>query len=466
MVTFILAIAALLIGFFFYSRFVERVFGVDPQAVTPAKRLHDGVDYVEMDWKKVFLIQFLNIAGLGPIFGAIAGALWGPVAFLWIVFGAIFGGAVHDYMSGMISLRHDGESLSELVGRYLGPWTKRVMRGFTVVLMVLVGAVFVKGPASLLHDLTSFHPMIFLVIIILYYLLATLLPIDKIIGRFYPFFGAALFFMGVGILIGTLAGGYRLPELTLENLHPKGQSIFPFLFITIACGAVSGFHSTQSPLMARCIRNEREGRRVFYGAMIAEAVVAMIWAAASMAFFGGTGELAAAGNPAVVVNRMSTSLLGMFGGFLAVLGVVAAPVTSGDTAFRSARLIVADALGYKQDRIQARLYVAVPLFAVGISLCFIDFTIIWRYFAWANQTLAAVVLWAIAVYLKKNGKFHWLATLPASFMTVVVSSYILVAPEGFGLPEKVGLPIGLVLAAMSLVLFFYKTRFAGATETA
>jgi carbon starvation protein CstA len=456
MVTFFLAIAALLAGYWFYSRFVERVFGMKDELATPAKRLHDGVDFVELDWKRAFLIQFLNIAGLGPIFGAVAGALWGPVAFLWIVLGAIFAGATHDYLSGMMSVRHDGETMGELVGRYLGVPAKQVMRFFTVILMVLVGAVFITGPADILQSMTGIGKPIIFAVIVLYYLLATVLPIDKLIGRIYPIFGAALLFMGLGILGGIIVKGYTLPELTLHNLHPQGRSIFPFLFITIACGAISGFHSTQSPLMARCIRREREGRRVFYGAMISEAVIAMIWAAGAMAFFGSTGKLAAAGPAALVVKTMSRELLGLVGGFLAIFGVVAAPITSGDTAFRSARLIIADAFSIRQERLRNRFFIAIPLFAAGIALCFIDFAIIWRYFAWSNQTLGAIMLWTAAVYLRCHGRWHWLATLPAVFMTVVVTSYILVAPEGLKLPMALGLPIGLAVALFCLGLFLLR----------
>ncbi len=399
MVSFLLSIVALLAGYFIYSKVVERIFGITPEVETPAKSKADGVDFVEMDWKRVFLIQFLNIAGLGPIFGAIAGALWGPVAFIWIVLGSIFAGATHDYFSGMLSVRHSGETIGEIVGRYLGLSAKQVMRLFSVVLLVLVGVVFISGPAGLLQTMTGINKNVFLAIIIVYYILATVLPIDKIIGKVYPIFGAALLIMGVGIMGGIMLGGYTIPEISLQNFHPAEKSIFPFLFITIACGAISGFHATQSPIMARCLKNEKEGRRVFYGSMIAEGVIALIWAAAAMSFYGSTEALASAGPAAVVVNDISTTLLGAFGGILAVLGVVAAPITSGDTAFRSARLVIADALGYKQDKIMSRFAIAIPLFAVGISLTFIDFTIIWRYFAWSNQTLATIVFWISATYL-------------------------------------------------------------------
>ncbi|KAE9637340.1 carbon starvation protein A [Defluviitalea raffinosedens] len=456
MITFILAVVALILGYVIYGKVVEKIFGIDPNAETPAVTKADGVDFVPLDWKRAFLVQFLNIAGLGPIFGAVSGALWGPVAFLWIVLGSIFAGAVHDYFSGMLSLRHNGESIAEIVGIYMGKYAKNIMRVFSVILLVLVGVVFVTGPAGLLQTLTGVNKYTWIGVIIIYYLLATVLPVDKIIAKIYPIFGACLFIMAFGVTIGLFVKGYQIPELTLQNLHPSGKAIFPFLFITIACGAISGFHATQSPIMARCLRTEREGRRVFYGAMIAEGLIALIWAAASMAFFGGTEGLAQAGEAAVVVNTISTSLLGKVGGALALLGVVACPITSGDTAFRSARLTIADALQYKQNPIKNRFVIAIPLFIVGVALCFIDFTIIWRYFAWSNQTLAMIALWASAVYLVKNNKLHWIATIPATFMTAVTSTYILVAPEGFSLPDSIGYPVGIIAAIVAFGVFIGK----------
>lgn len=458
MVSFLLSVLALILGYFIYGKVVERIFGADENRLTPAKSMGDGVDFVEMDWKQVFLIQFLNIAGLGPIFGAVAGALWGPVAFLWIVLGSIFAGATHDYFAGMLSVRHNGASIAEIVGTYLGMTAKNVMRVFSVVLLVLVGVVFINGPAGLLENMTGINKFIFLAIIIIYYLLATILPVDKIIGKVYPIFGAALIIMAVGIIGGIFLKGYTIPEISLTNMHPTSKSIFPFLFITIACGAISGFHATQSPIMARCIKSEKEGRRVFYGSMIAEGIIALIWAAAAMSFYGGTEGLAGAGAAAVVVNEISRSLLGPIGGILAVLGVVAAPITSGDTAFRSARLTIADALKIGQESIKARFLIAIPLFAVGVGLCFINFAVIWRYFAWSNQTLATIVLWTSAVYLYKTGKNHWIASLPATFMTSVITSYIIVAGEGFGMAESIGIPIGLITAIGTLAWFLSKVN--------
>lgn len=456
MISFIGSLIALILGYVIYGKYVEKVFGVSENRETPAVRLADGVDYVELDWKKAFLIQFLNIAGLGPIFGAVAGALWGPAAFLWIVFGCIFAGATHDYLSGMLSVRHDGATIAEIVGHYLGDNAKKIMRVFSVVLLVLVGVVFVNGPAGILASMTNINTLTWVAVIVAYYMLATVLPVDKLIGKIYPIFGASLIIMGIGIGGGLILKGYNIPEISMVNLHPKGTSIYPYLFITIACGAISGFHATQSPLMARCMKNEKEGRRIFYGSMIAEGVIALVWAAAAMTFFGGTEGLMNAGPAGVVVNTISNSILGKVGGALALLGVVACPITSGDTAFRSARLAIADAINYKQGPVKNRFIIAIPLFAVGIGLCFIDFAIIWRYFAWANQTLATIALWAGAVYLANEGKNHWIATIPGVFMTAVVTTYILIAPEGFRLSETIGYVVGIAGAVIALGLFLKK----------
>ncbi|MDR1854000.1 MAG: carbon starvation protein A [Azoarcus sp.] len=472
MVSFLVSVLALLAGFFLYGKFVEKVFGIDPNRATPAKRIADGVDYVEMSWPKAMLIQFLNIAGVGPIFGAIMGAYWGPWAFVWIVCGCIFAGAVHDYLAGMISLRTDGASIAELSGNYLGNTARQIMRVFTVILLLLVGVVFVTSPALIIKNLIDPDSQavywIVLGCIIAYYLLAMMLPIDKIIGRIYPFFGAVLLFMAIGIFCMLIFSGEiaNIPEFTGANLHPKGQYIFPFLFITIACGAVSGFHATQSPIIARCLRTEQDGRRVFYGAMIAEGVVALIWAAAAMAHFGGQEGLAAAGAAPVVVSKVSLGLLGSVGGILAILGVVVCPITSGDTAFRSARLTISDWFGYDQKPFKNRLSIAIPLFILGLALCFIDFQIIWRYFAWSNQTLATVALWTGAAYLAKHGKNYWIAFIPATFMTAVVTSYILCAKEGFGLPYEIGLTVGIVVALALFVWFLYAWRSVKGTSSA
>lgn len=459
MISFFLSIIALLLGYFIYSKIVDRAFGADESIKTPAIRLEDGVDFVPMPMWKIFMIQLLNIAGLGPIFGAIAGALWGPVAFLWIVLGSIFAGGVHDYFSGMLSVRHDGASIPEVVGKYLGPGFKNFMRGFSVIVLVLVGVVFITGPAKLLAGLTpgQFNTAFWVYVIFAYYVLATMLPIDKLIGKIYPIFGISLIIMAVGVTAGIIFGGYHIPEITLANLHPKNLPIWPLMFVTIACGAISGFHATQSPLMARCITSEKQGRPVFYGAMIAEGIIALVWAAAAIAFFGNTGELAAQmganGGQGWVVSIISNTLLGKIGGALAILGVVACPVTSGDTAFRSARLTIADFLNFKQGPIKNRLIITLPLFVIGFVLTRIDFNVIWRYFAWSNQTLAMIVLWTAAMYLALNKKFHWIATVPATFMTAVSITYILVAPEGFKIATSIAYPAGLAVAVGALALF-------------
>lgn len=461
MVSFLLSIVALVLGYLLYSKVVEKAFGADDKIKTPAVRLEDGVDFVKMPAWKIFLIQFLNIAGTGPIFGAIAGALWGPAAFLWIVFGSIFAGGVHDYLSGMLSVRHDGASIPEVVGKYLGPGFKNFMRGFSVVVLILVGVVFITTPANLLASLTPevLDVKFWVYVIFAYYVLATLVPIDKLIGKIYPIFGISLLIMAVGITGGIILGGYHIPEITLANLHPKGLPIWPLMFISIACGAISGFHSTQSPLMARCISTEKQGRPIFYGAMISEGVVALIWAAAAMAFFGSTGELGAQmtanGGAGWVVSTISNTLLGKVGGALAIIGVVACPITSGDTAFRSARLTIADSLNFKQGPMKNRLMITLPLFVIGFVLTKIDFNILWRYFAWSNQTLAMIVLWAGAMYLAIKKQVHWIATIPATFMTAVSITYILVAPEGFKLSSSIAYPVGLAVAAGALAVFLF-----------
>ncbi len=463
MLTFIGSIVLLILGYFIYGIIVEKIFGADETRETPAAKLSDGVDFVPMPWYKIFLIQFLNIAGLGPIFGAISGALWGPVAFLWIVFGSIFAGAVHDYLSGMISMRHDGASISELIGEYLGNGPRQIMRVFSLILLILVGTVFMTGPATLLASLTpkAITTNVWLIIIIAYYFLATILPVDKIIGRLYPLFGASLIIMAVGVGGSLIFGGYDVPELVFANFHPTGLAIWPMLFVTIACGAISGFHATQSPMMARCTTNEKYGRQVFYGAMIAEGIVALVWAAAAMTFFGGTTGLQAAltaGGPAGVVNEITGNMLGVVGGILAMLGVIALPISSGDTAFRSARLQLADMFKFSQKSTGSRLKLALPLFAIGVALSQIDFTIIWRYFAWSNQTLAMMALWTGAAYLLKHGRFHWIATIPATFMTAVSVSYILVAPEGFRQSLALGTPVGILAAVLALGVFLYTQK--------
>ena len=474
MISFCIALAALIIGFFTYGKFVERVFGIDPDRKTPAIANPDGVDFVPLSGWKIFMIQFLNIAGLGPIFGAIMGAKFGTSSFLWIVFGTIFAGTVHDFMAGMISLRHNGESLPETIGRYLGVTAKQIMRFFTVILMILVGVVFVAGPADLLAMLTppNLDSTFWIFVIFAYYILATMFPIDKIIGRIYPAFAVALIFMVIGILFMLFISFPDIPEITdgLSNKseNPENNPIFPMLFISIACGAISGFHATQSPLMARCMTNERQGRYIFYGAMVTEGIVALIWAAAATYFFSPEGQAffhisepeKVNGNSAVIVNIISNGWLGMVGGALAILGVVAAPITSGDTAFRSARLIVADFLHMEQRSISKRLLICIPLFLVAILILIYNlsdpagFEKIWRYFAWSNQTLAVFTLWAITIYLSRKGKPYWITLIPALFMMAVVITYILFDRSGIALPYTTSVIISAIAVVISAIYFF------------
>lgn len=463
MITFCLSLVTLIVGYIVYGKVTERVFGIDTARKTPAIANPDGIDYVPLPWWRIFLIQFLNIAGLGPIFGAIMGIMFGASAFIWIVFGTLLAGAVHDYMSGMLSVRQNGASLPEVVGVQLGLPIKQFMRLFSVLLMVLVGAVFVSGPADLLTNLSDgeIPRMTWVWIVFGYYVLATLLPIDKLIGRFYPLFGAALLFMAIGILIALFVNGANIPEFSdgVANHHPNKLPIFPMMFISIACGAISGFHATQSPMMARCIENEKLGRRVFYGAMVAEGAVALIWAAAAASFFGsldGLNEFAAANgnNAAVIVEKISNNWLGVVGGLLAMLGVIAAPITSGDTALRSARLIVADFMKLEQRSIKNRLLISIPLFVATMLILQMDFAVLWRYFAWSNQTLAVFTLWAVTVYLARNKRCYWITLLPALFMTVVSVSYILYAPEGLQLGYYLSIGVGTGIAVGLTTLFF------------
>ena len=466
MITFLVCLVLLVVAYFAHGSYLERVCKIDPKRAVPSQSLYDGVDYVPMSRWRTFLIQLLNIAGIGPIFGAIMGACFGPVAFLWITLGGIFMGAMHDFLSGVMLVRNDGLSISEIVGRYMGRATLQFMRIFSIILLILVGVVFLRSPASILGEMIpSVSYWWWIGIIIVYYFVATLLPIDKIIGKFYPLFGAALIFMAIGLAGVILFGDYSVPELslsTLRNYQPNAEAlpIVPTLFITIACGAISGFHATQSPLMARCIKGEGDCRSVFYGAMITESIIALIWAAIAMAFFHGPDKLAVAlaehGNSAAwVVNTISTSTLGVVGGILAVLGVVAAPITSGDTAFRSARLIVADSLHIEQRSIPKRLMICIPIFAIGLVLNFIDFDVVWRYFSWTNQALATVVLWTIVVYHRREGYNMWVALLPAIFMTYICSSFVFISDQFFGMENRTAAYIlgGVATVALTIAMW-------------
>lgn len=461
MITFVVAIVALILGYVFYGAFVEKIFGVSTEP-TPAYTKNDGVDFMPMPLWKVFLIQFLNIAGTGPIFGAIGGILFGPAAYLWIVLGCIFGGAVHDYLSGMVSLRKGGASLPEIVGDELGTGVRQAMRVFALLLMIMVGAVFVTTPAGLLESMTGASwgfagtKTFWCIVIFAYYILATLLPINTLIGRIYPVFGVALLVMAAGVCFGIFTQNGSLPEITdaFSSHHPNKLPIFPFLFITIACGAISGFHATQSPMMARCLTNEKYGRIAFYGAMITEGFVALIWAAAAIKYADGNYEtLQGLGNPAKVVNFICNNWMGSVGAILAILGVVAAPITSGDTALRTARLITADILHVNQDSVWRRLSVSLPIFACSAVLMLVDFAVLWRYFGWFNQTLSIFTFWAITVYLAKAGKHYIITLIPGLFMTAVCAAYFFASPECLALNYTLSCMLSIATSAVLLLIF-------------
>ncbi|MCM3669097.1 carbon starvation protein A [Mesobacillus maritimus] len=460
MYTFLAGIVLLIIGYFTYGKFVEKVFGVKEERATPAYVNADGVDYIPMSTSKNSLIQLLNIAGTGPIFGPIMGALYGPVAFIWIVIGCIFAGAVHDYLTGMISIRNRGAHLPELASKFLGKIMRHVVNAFALLLLLLVGTVFVSTPASLLHVLMDGKIALGVIVaaIFIYYILATLLPVDKIIGRLYPYFGALLVISALGVGIGLVVTGAPIPELSLSNFHPDNAPIFPLIFFTITCGALSGFHATQTPIISRTTQKEKQGRKIFYGMMIAEGIIAMIWAAAAMSLFNGyTGlnEVLAAGGPGAVVSEVSTAMLGAIGGTLAILGVVVLPITSGDTAFRSARMIIAEYLNIAQKKMSSRLWIAVPLFAISVVLTQIDFNLLWRYFSWANQATAVIALFVGAMYLYIAKKNYFIPLIPGTFMLVMVITYILNAQIGFGLAMNISW-IGGVIGTIILVALFFR----------
>ncbi|MBM7599337.1 carbon starvation protein CstA [Virgibacillus halotolerans] len=462
MITFLVSIVILVIAYFTYGKFIEKLFDPADARKTPAYVNSDGVDYVPMNKHKNALIQLLNIAGTGPIFGPIMGALFGPVAFLWIVLGSIFAGAVHDYLTGMISIRNKGAHIPELAGKFLGSFSKHIVNIFALLLLLLVGTVFVTTPASLLAILLNGKVAvgILITVIFIYYFLSTVLPIDKIIGRFYPYFGAILLLGTLGVGVALLFSNYTIPELNFHNMHPDNLPIFPILFFTITCGALSGFHATQSPIISRTTKKESEGRYVFYGMMIAEAVIAMIWAAAAMSLLDGQtlNEFINTGTPSAVVNEVSMTLLGAFGGTIAVLGAIVLPITSGDTAFRAARSIIADYLKFDQKTMKSRLMIALPLFVVSALLTQIDFNILWRYFSWANQATAAIALWIGTMYLFIKGKNYFVSLVPALFITYMVFVYILNEKIGFNLNLNISFIVGLVLTVILTVVFFNKAK--------
>ncbi len=473
MITFILCVILLIVGYLVYGKYVAKVFGPDDRE-TPAYALRDDVDYIPMATWRVFLIQLLNIAGTGPIFGALGGALFGPVAYLWIVFGCIFAGAVHDYMGGMLSMRHKGASISEMTGIYLGNGMLQVMRVFSVILLVMCGVVFTIGPAGLLAMLTpeSLDTTFWMWTVMIYYFIATFVPIDAVIGRLYPLFGACLIIMAVGVSGSMLfSGNYVMPELwdNFGNQHPQGTPIWSFMFISIACGAISGFHATQSPMMARCCKSEKEGHFVFYGAMIAEGIIALIWCAAGCSVYE-TREalLEAGGGVSSVVYAVCQSTMGKIGGALALIGVVVCPISSGDTAYRSARLTIADWFKIDQSDWKKRLALTAPLLGIGAVICHVDYSMVWRYFSWSNQTLAMIALWAAAVYLAQQEKNFWICAAPATFMSAVSMTYFMAAGECMGLLWKplgltmdvyypIAVVVGIAFAAAMLALYLKKT---------
>ncbi len=482
MITFLISILLLVAGYFLYGKFVERFFGADPAKKTPAYELQDGVDFQPMATWKVFVIQFLNIAGLGPIFGAIMGAAYGPASYIWIVLGCIFMGAVHDFFAGMMSIRNGGANMPGITGKYLGNGMKVVMNVVVAFLLLAVGVSFVTGPSDLIASLTGIDKEVWLYVIFAYYLLATMLPIDKIIGNVYPFMGAALLFMAFGVAVmliaGELNGTHEMMELTpstLRNWHsdPQNNILVPMLFIVVSCGAISGFHSTQSPLMARCLKNEKHARPVFYGAMIAEGVVAIIWATAAMAYFGGPEGLNAAMTdgimidgvltkvtPAIAVDMICRSWLGKAGALIAVIGVIVCPITSGDTAFRSLRLTIADFLKTDQKPILKRFLICIPIFALAFFCCKMDFSTVWKYVGIFNQVLATLVLWTSAAYLCDRRKPHWMCSVPATFLTFICVSYFVMAPHSTGglhLAPVLGYIAGAVVALAVLTIFLTRT---------
>lgn len=474
MISFFTCLILLIGGYFVYGKLVDNTFGPDDRE-TPAVRINDGVDYVVMPQWKLFLVQLLNIAGLGPIFGALQGALWGPIVFLWITFGTIFAGGVHDYFSGMMSERNDGASISEVCGIYLGGLMKNVMRVFSVVLLVMVGTVFAVGPSGLIVTLFQNSGMggiltnteFWLWIVLAYYFIATFISIDKIIGKIYPLFGICLIVMAIGVGIGIFThSAYTIPEIWSHfgNMHPDGKPIWAFMFITVACGAISGFHATQSPLMARCMKSERQGHFVFYGAMVCEGIIALIWAAAGCSIYEVTGGLntglsaALANGQSAAIYDVCKSTMGGIGIALAMLGVIACPITSGDTAFRSARLTLADWFQIDQKSYSKRLMLCVPLLAAGAFIGHLDYSIVWRYFSWTNQTLAMIVLWTASMYLFKAKKNYWITAVPATFMSAVSMTYFFSAGECLNLSRTIAYPVGIILAAVFLGIFIFSTK--------
>ena len=461
MYSFLICAAVLITSYFIYGKFIERIVGVDENNETPAKRLGDGVDYIPLPKYKNFLVHFLNIAGLGPIFGAIQGALFGPAAFLWIVLGTIFIGSVHDFFSGFMSLRNDGLTMPNIISKYLGNTIQKFTAIIIIITGILVAATFATGAADLIANLTNTPVLIWTIIIFIYFLIATLFPIDKIIGRVYPIFGALFLIMAI-LMTGALLlnPSYTIPEFTTQGLYLTDKTIFPYLFVTIACGAISGFHASQSPIVARCMENEKDARPVFFGAMVLEGLTALCWAAIAMAFFHGQPQLAVlyGSTPSVAVNQMATTLLGPIGLILAVIAVVICPITTGDTSLRSSRITLADELHFNQEKLSSRLKLALPLFIVSFALTFVDFALIWRYFAWAQLIIATCVLFSATVYLIQNKEHYIITLLPAVACSLITFGYILQASEGLRLPSMTANIIAIIATAIITILFLKKFK--------
>jgi carbon starvation protein CstA len=454
----LIGILALLLGYLVYSRFLQGAFS-PLREDTPATSMEDGIDYVPMKRSKNLLIQFLNIAGTGPIFGALMGAKWGPIVFLWIILGTIFGGAVHDYMTGMMSMRNKGSSVTILITKYLGKWTRYPILILVIFLMIMVSATFARSASDLLVTITGLPVFLWMALILLYFIASTVLPIDKLIGKIYPFFGLLLIIMATVIICSLWFEGYDFPGFALENLHPSGADFYPDMFITVACGAISGFHATQSPMIARCTTREKDGRLIFYGAMALESVIALIWAIAGLTFYGDTAGLTdalSAGGSAGVVYDISINIAGPVGGVLAVIGVIICPITSGDTALRSARLMIQDdgQMASRNWKVSMNLTIFLSIFIV--ALCMLDFSVLWQYFSWLNQTLACIVLWTATVFLLRtssNRLYSLVTALPALFMTMTVTSFILHSGQGLSLDYSVSLIIAAFVTVAAAVFY-------------
>ena len=461
MYSFILCAVILIASYFIYGKAIEKLVGIDENNTTPAYKLQDGVDYLPIPKLKAFLIHFLNIAGLGPIFGAIQGALFGPAAFLWITLGTIFIGSVHDFFSGFLSMRNDGLTMPNIIAKYLGSTIQKVVAVLIVITGILVASTFATGSADLIANLTKTDPLIWLILIFSYFFIATVLPIDKIIGRIYPVFGALFLIMAI-LMTGAiiLNPAYSIPEFTTQGLYLTDKSIFPYLFVTIACGAISGFHASQAPIVARCVENEKDARPVFFGAMVLEGLTALCWAGIAMAFFHGQPQLAViyGASPSIAVNEMATTLLGSVGLVLTIIGVVICPITSGDTSLRSSRITIADELNINQEKIVSRLKLAIPLFIASFALTFIDFSLVWRYFAWTQLIVATLVLFAASAYLIEKHKLYIVTLAPAILCTLIAFAYILQAPEGLNLPSMIANIISIVATSIITIIFIKKYK--------